>query len=144
MLPITLEAIIGRENLKTWHALVESLPAARLFHGTSQKRAEIIEAEEFRASFGQVVEDHKIATYWGHAGVAESFAIKKAYLDNSFPVIISARLEDIIASGDPRALRTSCDDCDIEYPDWLSCYDDTGMLWIQGGRHVSNIEIHRM
>lgn len=142
MLPPTLEPIIGEDGLRAWDTLVASLPSGQLYHGTSLLRAQAIMQEGFRTSFGRIVEDNRIDTYWGHSQVAANFAYRNAALENCPPAILSASLTDVLASGEPMALRTSCDDCDIEYPSWLECYEDTGSFWIRGGRHVAGLILH--
>lgn len=144
MLPLTLDRVLGAEGIARWDALVASLPDGPLYHGTSLATAERIAVEGFRTSFGAIVDDADVDTYWGRARVAANFAHRNAALDSCPPAIIEASLEDVLASGEPRALRTTCDDCDIEYPSWRECHADTGSFWVKGGRHVRRLRIHHI
>ena len=144
MLPLTLDSVIGTEGVARWEALVASLPQGPLYHGTSLATAERIMTEGFRTSFGRMVEDADVDTYWGRARVAANFAYRNAALDGCPPAIIEASLEDVLASGDPRPLRTTCDDCEVEYPSWRECHRDTGSFWVKGGRHVRRLIVHHL
>lgn len=144
MMPLRLESVIGVEGVASWNALVASLPEGPLYHGTSLATAERIMTEGFRTSFGRVVEDPDIDTYWGRAPVAANFAIRNAVLDRCPPAIIQASLDDVLASGNPRALRTTCDDCETEYPTWRECHAETGSFWVKGGRHVRGLVLHHI
>ena len=142
MLPLRLETVIGAGGVAAWEALVASLPEGPLYHGTSLARARLIMAEGFRSSFGRIVDDEKVDAYWGRPCVAANFAYRNACADQTPPAIIQASLEDVLASGDPRPLRTTCDDCDEEYPSWRECHADTGSFWVKGGRHVRGLILH--
>lgn len=142
MLPLTLDHVIGTEAVAAWERLAASLPTGRLYHGTSLARARRIMSEGFRTSFGRIVEDDQVDTYWGPACVAANFAYRNAALDGCPPAIIQAELDHVLASGTPMALRTSCDNCDVEYPSWRECHEETGSLWVRGGRHVAGLVMH--
>lgn len=144
MMPLRLEPIIGDDGVALWEALVAALPEGPLYHGTSLATAERIMAEGFRTSFGRIVADAHVDTYWGRSEVAANFAYRNAALDRSPPAIIQASLDDVLASGDPRPLRTTCDDCDVEYPTWRECHADTGSFWVKGGRHVRGLVLHHI
>ena len=139
----TLEQMLGKQGAQDWKEMIAKLPTDRLYHGTSLRCAETIQSEGFRARFGRLAEDHEIETFWGPASVAASFAIKRSFRDDSPPVILSATLLDVIASGEPQALRTYCDDAPVEYASWQECLEDSGSLWILGGRYVSGMRLHQ-
>ncbi len=126
------------------------------FHGTSQQGAAGIERDGFNLSWVSTMGLHgqkgpADCVYWGTADAAIQRSYHYAHEDRGFPVIIAARLSDILSSGTPFPdlcmweISTDCGEDGTPMPTtWDQSLNSLSAFTVIDGKYVQNLEFFRI
>jgi hypothetical protein len=163
MLLICGTRLMTEQQQADWAALLDRLADRQvaapvddplLFHGTSQARAEAILSGGFDPGTSWVSTRERSGgpggpapcVFWTNdVAMAAKFASNKSGFDEGFPVILMARLSDVLASGTPVPDRNTwiCDtdeDPELEPHGWRDSLETLRAIAVLGCRRVENLE----
>lgn len=153
--------LMSDEQARHWAGLkagIEKLIAESgddpwMLHGTSQSAAQSILANGFDPGTSWIEVEDEAGKHAGVLGCvywtrilprAENFAFRKSDRESGFPVILMARLSDVVASGTPvPELSSWLIDCDekpeLKPRDWRHSLESLHAIGVLGCRRVANL-----
>lgn len=153
-MPIALDSdILTRPQARRWKEVVRACRTAYdatsgsgnpvVFHGTSAMRAAHIMGDGFLATKANTTVHGAVGVHWGvpHLNGCAAWCAEAAMEADDPPVMLMARLHDVLSSGTPAPdaeVVRLMDLGDVEL-DWRITLERGGAFVMVGGRHVRDV-----